>query len=53
MTSFYGADIWIDGENIYYFGSNKVHKILDKSTSTWSDKTWINFPSDYLTGQDI
>ena len=35
----YGADTWTDGTNIYYSsGSNQY--VLDKTTSTWSAKTW-------------
>ena len=34
-----GEGVWTDGENIYYsWGSD--HYVLDKPTSTWSQKTW-------------
>ena len=35
-NNFYGNRIWTDGENIYY----SDQYVLDKSTSTWSTKTW-------------
>ena len=39
LTNFTGSNVWTDGNNIYYSsGSNQY--ILDKSTFTWSAKTW-------------
>ena len=34
-----GNNIWSEGDNIYY-SSGSTHYVLDKSTSTWSTKTW-------------
>lgn len=49
--SFYGYDIWTDGTDTYYsLGSHQY--VLDKSTSTWSTKTFINQPSS-LRGEDV
>jgi hypothetical protein len=54
-TDFSGDYIWSDGTNIYY--SYEIYqKVLDKSTSTWVDKTWsgitysgvINFSAEYV-----
>ena len=42
MSSFNGQYIWTDGTNIYLSkttGGNQQY-VLDKSTSTWSAKTW-------------
>ena len=39
LTTFYGSDIWTDGDNIYY-SRNTDHYVLNKSTSTWTPKTW-------------
>ena len=53
ITSFYGSRIWTDGDDIYY-SYNNTQKILDKSTSTWYDKTWYGLP-DWLkiNGENI
>ena len=41
-----GTNIWTDGTNIYYsFGSAQY--VLDKSTSTWTAKTWNGLTSFY------
>ena len=53
LTSFYGANIWTDGTNIYYSyssGSNYQY-VLDKSTSTWNTKTWNGY--NYINGYQI
>lgn len=39
LTKFDGDNVWTDGDNIYYSSSTKQY-VLDKSTSTWSTKTW-------------
>jgi hypothetical protein len=39
FTNVSGYRIWSDGTDIYY-SSNTTQKVLDKSTSTWIDKTW-------------
>ena len=39
MTDFEGKNVWTDGENIYYSYGNFQYQ-LDKSTSTWNQKTW-------------
>ena len=39
LTSFRGSYIWSDGNDIYY-SRGTTQKILNKATSTWSDKTW-------------
>ena len=38
ITSMNGEDIWTDGTNIYC--SHGSSHVLDKSTLTWSSKTW-------------
>ena len=38
----YGNRIWTDGNNVYYSNSS-IQKVLDKSTWTWIDKTWLSF----------
>ena len=40
----YGHNVWTDGENIY-FSSSSTQKVLDKATSTWSNKTWSGLTS--------
>lgn len=37
LTSFYGCDVWTDGENYYYSRDNN-HYILNGDT--WEPKTW-------------
>lgn len=39
LTNFVGKWVWTDGDNIYY-SFNGDNYVLDKSTSTWSTKTW-------------
>ena len=51
LTSFNGQYIWTDGDNIY-FSNYSDQYVLDKSTSTWSTKTWNNKPSS-LSGDYI
>lgn len=52
ISVFRGENIWTDGVNIYY-SDNGAQYILDKSTSTWSQKTWNNQPQNGLTGRCI
>ena len=50
MTSFYGREIWTDGDNIYY-SNNSNQYVLNKATSTWTTKTWTgltNFYGEYV-----
>ena len=49
--SFYGDDIWTDGENTYYSNYQK-HKIFNKSNLTWENKTWSG-DLNYFYGRDI
>ena len=37
-----GAQLWTDGENIYY-SSDTFQYQLDKTTSTWNKKNWSGF----------
>lgn len=39
MRYIYGYDVWTDGENIYYSNASSQY-VFNKSTSTWSTKTW-------------
>ena len=39
MNSFEGSNIWTDGENTYYSSSSN-HYVLNKSTNTWTKKSW-------------
>ena len=39
LTSFSSQYIWTDGDNIYY-SINAAQYVLNKSTSTWTAKTW-------------
>lgn len=39
-----GGYIWTDGTDTYY-SNGGVHKVLDKATSTWNDKTWTGLNS--------
>lgn len=43
-SSSYGYNVWTDGEEIYY-SSGSNHYVLDKTTSTWSTKTWTGLTS--------
>ena len=45
LTSFSGYYIWTDGDNIYYSKDDDQY-VLNKSTSTWSTKTWGGFSFD-------
>ena len=51
----YGSHIWSDGDNIYYSyidGTYRINQyVLDKSTSTWSTKTWNGLSS--IDGRNI
>lgn len=44
MDILHGNDVWTDGEHVYYSteisAMEYVHLVLDKSTSTWSRKTF-------------
>ena len=40
LTSFSGNQVWTDGDNIYYSSGSEQY-ILDKSTSRWYIKSWI------------
>lgn len=48
----YGKEIWIDGDNIYH-SQNRNHLVFDKSTSTWSTKSWNGINSIDFNGQFI
>ena len=40
---FIASEIWTDGENIYYsLGTDRQYQ-LDRTTSTWSNKTWNGY----------
>ena len=43
LTSYYGYDVWTDGDDIYHSTSSNGTYVLDKSTGTWSTKTWNGF----------
>ncbi len=46
----HGFSIWTDGTNIYY-SSDSIQRVLNKSTSTWSTKSWsglTNFDGRYI-----
>lgn len=45
-----GQYIWNDGDDIYY-SSASTQKVLDRSTSTWKNKTWKELTS--FNGTDI
>lgn len=46
ITQFYGTYTWTDGTNIYFSNGNGYQYVLDKATSTWSEKTWgTNIPT--------
>ena len=50
-----GADVWTDGENIYY-SSGTSQYVLDKTTSTWNVKTWnenVNGANVWTDGENI
>lgn len=47
---FDGTNIWTDGTDIYYSSGTNQY-VLDKSTSTWSTKTWQGLTS--FTGQNV
>lgn len=40
LTTYSGAYVWTDGTNIYYSKGSSGQYVLDKSTKTWSEKTW-------------
>jgi len=44
LSNFSGDEIWTDGTTIYCY-HNKTHYVLNRSTSTWSVKTWNGFSS--------
>lgn len=44
LSNWTGDFIWTDGENIYY-SLGSTQKVLDISTSTWSNKTWNGLTS--------
>ena len=46
LTSFYGTNVWTDGDNIYY-SDNSSQYVLEKTTSTWLEKTWTGLTSIY------
>lgn len=43
----YADCIWTDGDNIYHSGSRAGSFVLNKSTSTWSEKEWNGYPPDF------
>lgn len=44
LSSFSGDNIWTDGTNTYYYDqTNRIHYVLNVSTSTWSQKTFYGF----------
>ena len=47
LTSFSGAYIWTDGDNVYYSNGTIKQYVLNKSTSTWTAKTWSGLTSFY------
>ena len=38
LTSFYGSDLWTDGENVYY--SKDEEQYILKENNTWEAITW-------------
>ena len=44
--SFNGSSVWTDGDNIYYSNQSNQY-VLNKSTSTWSSKSWGSLTSFY------
>lgn len=48
-SSLYGSCIWTDGENTYCSYSDSEQYVLDKTTGTWSRKTWNNLPANFDT----
>lgn len=54
MDVLHGDDVWTDGEHVYYSSEisamEYVHLVLDKSTSTWSRKT---FNGKQLDGRNV
>ena len=44
LTSFDGRYIWTDGKDIYYSKDSSQY-VLDRSTLTWSTKTWTGLTS--------
>lgn len=41
-----GLHVWNDGENVYWSDpACNVQKVLNKATSTWTDKTWTGMTS--------
>ena len=52
LTSFYGYNVWTDGDNIYLSFSSSQY-ILDKSTSTWNIKKWNNVGDSYNKGECV
>ena len=49
LSMFDSKNIWTDGNDIYFSLGYENQKVLDKSTSTWKDKFWVetslHFPS--------
>ena len=52
LTNFDGENIWTDGDNIYYSYGLINQYVLDKSTSTWSEKKWYN-GGGHIKGSEI
>ena len=47
-----GSNVWTDGTDIYYSGGGTTTQyVLDKSTSTWSEKTWTGLTN--FTASDV
>ena len=44
LTSFYGYNVWTDGDDLYYSTSGNNY-VLNKATSAWSTKTWTGLTS--------
>lgn len=51
LNYIYTTYMWTDGDNIYY-SESPVHRVLNRTTSTWDTKTW-NGLSGYFSGEYV
>ena len=50
---FQGSEVWTDGVNLYT-SEGSAQYVLNKSTSTWEEKTWNNLPeSGFYPNRDL
>lgn len=52
LDSFYGSNIWIDEDKIYYLNGNTQY-LLNKNTSTWDSGTYFAEATPFITGSSM